>query len=167
MKKIFLSFILLFACTLAFAQSSKTKTKTKITTADKKAPAAKKAPEKLPQETPEQKEAREKKAEEQGRALTENMHRNLRFSPAQYEEVLKINRRSIAMVELARFQYLKNLPKMNEEIDMIGSGRLTLLKDVLSPQQFQKYNQKREQKMGIPGTGQQQQRVPAMEQYNN
>ncbi|MFC5271830.1 hypothetical protein [Adhaeribacter terreus] len=171
MKKIFLSFLLVFATVFCFAQSTKTKTKTKTTTPAKtvtKKPVAKKiTEEKLPQETPEQKAAREKMAIEKGRALTQNMDKNLRFSPEQFEAVLKINQQSISQVEYAKVRYIKRLRKMNAEIQNIGSSRLSLLKDVLTPQQFQKYNQKREEKMGIPGTSPQQQRVPAMEQYSN
>ncbi|MBK0404015.1 hypothetical protein I5M27_13555 [Adhaeribacter sp. BT258] len=171
MKKILLSLLLVFATTLGFAQSTKTKTKSKTTTPAKtavKKPVTKKtAAEKLPQETPEQKAEREKMAIEKGRALTQNMDKNLRFSPEQFEAVLKINQQSIAQVELAKFQYLKKMKKMNAEIQNIGASRLSLLKDVLTPQQFQKYNQKREEKMGMPGTSPQQQRVPAMEQHSN
>ena len=170
MKKILFSLLLVFAATLGFAQSTKTKTKTKTAAPAKTAvnkPVTKKAAEKLPQETPEQKSAREKLAIEKGRALTQNMDKNLQFSPEQFEAVLKINQQSIAQVELAKFQYLKKMKKMNAEIQNIGASRLSLLKDVLTPQQFQKYNQKREEKMGLPGTSPQQQRVPAMEQYSN
>ena len=170
MKKIFLSLLLVFATTLGFAQSTKTKTKTKTTTPAKtavKKPVTRKGADKLPQETPEQKSAREKMAIEKGRALTQNMDKNLQFSPEQFEAVLKINQQSIAQAELAKFQYLKKMKKMNAEIQNIGASRLSLLKDVLTPQQFQKYNQKREEKMGLPGTSPQQQRVPAMEQYSN
>ena len=120
------------------------------------------------QETPEQKEAREKMAIEKGRALTENMNKNLQFSPKQYEEVLKINQRSISQVEYAKVHYIKNLRKMNNEIQNIGASRMSLLKDVLTPQQFQKYNQKREEKMGIPKEGGQQlSPQPGRESYDN
>lgn len=171
MKKIFLSLLLVFATTLGFAQGTKTKTKAKTTTAAKPTatkPAAKKpAAETYPKETPEQKEARQKLAIEKGRALTQNMDKNLHFSPEQFEEVLKINQRSISQVEYAKVRYIKRLKKMNAEIQNIGASRMSLLKDVLTPQQFQKYNQKREEKMGLSENGGQQSRQPLKESYDN
>jgi Spy/CpxP family protein refolding chaperone len=112
--------------------------------------------------------AREKMAIDKGRALTENMDKNLHFTPKQYEEVLKINQRSINQAEYAKVRYIKNLRKMNNEIQNIGSSRMTLLKDVLTPQQFQVYNQKRAEKMGLPGEGSPQPgQQPAKENYDN
>ncbi|HSI89528.1 MAG TPA: hypothetical protein VK927_00355 [Adhaeribacter sp.] len=146
MKKIFLSLLIVFATVSGFAQGTKTKTKTKVKTT---APAQTKAYKPVA-ETPAQSEAREKMAREKGLELTENMNKNLRLSPKQFEEVLKINRKSISDVELAKVQHIKNLKKMNAEIQSIGSSRMSLLKDVLTPQQFDAYNRKREQKMGIP-----------------
>lgn len=173
MKKLLFAFLLVLGTTAGFAQAqkdTKTKTKSKTTTATTKPakPAGKKPTEKINQETPEQKAAREKMAIEKGRALTENMNKNLHFSPAQYEEVLKINQRSISQVEFAKVRYIKNLRKMNNEIQNIGASRLSLLKDVLTPQQFQTYNQKRAEKMGIPGEGSpQQSKQPMRESYDN
>jgi hypothetical protein len=154
MKKIFLSFLLLFVCGFGFAQNTVTKTKSKTTTttpAKTTKPAQKKPTEKVTAETAEQKEHREKLAVEKGRALTENMNKNLHFTPEQYEDVLKINQRSISQAEYAKVRYIKRLKKMNSELQNIGSSRMSLLKDVLTPQQFDAYNRKREEKMGLPG----------------
>ena len=140
---------MVLAASAGFAQGTKTKTKAKTTTTAAPAKSAKPAL-KPKAETPEQKAAREKMAIDKGRALTENMNKNLQFTPKQYEEVLKINQRSISQAEYAKVRYIRNLKKMNNEIQNIGSSRLSLLKDVLTEQQFQKYNQKRAEKMGLP-----------------
>jgi hypothetical protein len=168
MKKILLACLLVLMATAGFAQNAKTKTKTKTTTPAKAAkPAVKKpAEEKYTAETPEQKVAREKMAIEKGRALTQNMDKNLHFTPQQYEDVLKINQRSISQAEYAKVRYIKRLKKMNAEIQNIGASRLSLLKDVLSLQQFEAYNRKREEKMGMPSENAPQ-KQPMKETFDN
>ena len=173
MKKILFAFLLVLGTTAAFAQAQKgaeTKTKTKTTTAQPKTAKStdKKTTAKPGSETAEQKAAREKMAIEKGRALTENMDKNLHFTPKQYEEVLKINQRSISQVEYAKVRYIKNLRKMNNEIQNIGASRMSLLKDVLTQQQFEKYNQKRAEKMGLPGENSPQPaQQPGRDNYDN
>jgi hypothetical protein len=168
MKKILFACVLILLATVGFAQNTKVKTKTKTTTPAKTTkPATKKpAAEKFTAETAEQKAAREKMAIEKGRALTQNMDKNLHFTPQQYEDVLKINQRSISQVEYAKVRYIKRLKKMNAEIQNIGASRLSLLKDVLSPQQFDAYNRKREEKMGMPSENSPQ-KQPMRETYDN
>src|SRR6478735_10450151 len=117
MKKILIACFLVLIATAGFAQNTKTKTKTKTTAPAKttaKKPVTKKTTEdKLPNETPEQKEARKQLAIEKGRALTQNMDKNLHFSPEQYEAVLKINQQSVSQAEYAKVRYIKRLRKMN------------------------------------------------------
>ena len=149
MKKILIAFLLILGTTAGFAQSKKgteTKTKTKIkTTTTAKKPTK--------EELAAAKEAREKMVAEKAKALTDNMSKHLNLTFEQEQKVKKINEKSVREVELARVRYKRNLKKMNQEIQNIGSSRLSLLKDVLSAQQFQAYNQKRAEKMGIQEPG--------------
>ncbi|GAB3294795.1 hypothetical protein GCM10027511_08110 [Hymenobacter humi] len=83
-------------------------------------------------------------------ALTANMQQNLGLSPQQTEKVRVINRRSIDNVETARVRYRTNPRKLAGVVESISSSRLSAIKDVLTPAQFQKYQRKREEKMGVP-----------------
>lgn len=86
-------------------------------------------------------------------ALTTGMSQGLSLTPAQTEKVRAINLQSVRNVEAARVLYRQQPTKLRDYIEDIGNSRLDRLKDVLSPVQFQRYQQKREQKMGIPQTG--------------
>lgn len=150
MKKIAILFLFVLSSVAGFAQGkkpaeTKTKTKTKTTTATAKKPTK--------EELAAAKEAREKMVAEKARGLTENMSKGLNLSFEQEKKVKAINEKSVREVELARVRYKKNLKKMNQEIQNIGTSRLSLLKDVLTAQQFQVYNQKRAEKMGIQEPG--------------
>ena len=83
-------------------------------------------------------------------ALTANMQQNLGLSPQQTEKVRVINRRSIDNVETARVRYRTNPRKLAGVVESISSSRLSAIKDVLTPAQCQKYQRKREEKMGVP-----------------
>ena len=83
-------------------------------------------------------------------ALTANMQQNLGLSPQQTEKVRVINRRSVDNVETARVRYRTDPRKLAGVIESISSSRLSASKDVLTPAQFQKYQRKREEKMGVP-----------------
>jgi hypothetical protein len=78
------------------------------------------------------------------------MQKNLGLTPQQTEKVRVINRRSVEQVETARVRYRAEPRKMMGRIDDVSQSRLSALKDVLSPQQFDKYQRKREEKMGLP-----------------
>jgi hypothetical protein len=82
--------------------------------------------------------------------LTTNMQQNLGLSPQQVEKVRAINRRAVEMVETARARYRTEPRKVANVVETAGRSRLELLKDVLTPAQFAKYQRKREEKMGIP-----------------
>lgn len=86
-------------------------------------------------------------------ALTTNMTQGLGLTPAQAEKVRAINLSSVRNVEAARLRYRQDPAKLRGYIDEIGLARLEQLKDVLSATQFQRYQQKREEKMGIPKAG--------------
>jgi len=86
-------------------------------------------------------------------ALTTNMAQGLGLTPAQTEKVRTINVNSVRNVEAARVRYRQDPTKLRGYIDDIGLARLEQLKDVLSATQFTRYQQKREEKMGIPKAG--------------
>jgi hypothetical protein len=83
-------------------------------------------------------------------ALTTNMTQALGLTPAQTEKVRAINTTSVRNVETARQRYGQEPAKLRGYIDDISLARLDQLKDVLTPAQFARYQQKREEKMGIP-----------------
>ena len=83
-------------------------------------------------------------------ALTANMQKNLNLSPQQTEKVRVINRRGVEYVEYARLRYRADPRKLAGAVESIGRSRLEALKDVLAPAQFEKYQRKREEKMGVP-----------------
>ena len=47
-------------------------------------------------------------------------------------------------------EYLAKIKKLAEQVDIINQSRLSQIKDVLTPQQFAKYQQRREEKLGVP-----------------
>jgi hypothetical protein len=105
----------------------------------------------------------EEKVEAKAAALTANMRQALNLTPAQAEKVQQINVTSVRNVETARLQYRTDLRKLNAIIDDIGQSRLAGLKDVLTPDQFARYQRKREEKMGVPNaTGSQGNPVPGL-----
>jgi len=83
-------------------------------------------------------------------ALTTNMTQALGLTPAQQEKVRAINSTAVRNVETARQSYGQEPAKLRGYIDDVSLARLDRLKDVLTPAQFARYQQKREEKMGIP-----------------
>ena len=83
-------------------------------------------------------------------ALTTSMTQALSLNPAQTEKVRAINEGAVRSVEHARGRYRQEPAKLRDYIEAVGLSRLERLKDVLNPAQFAKYQQKREEKMGIP-----------------
>ena len=83
-------------------------------------------------------------------ALTANMTQALGLTPAQQEKVRVINANSVRNVETARQRYGQEPAKLRSYIDDVSLARLDQIKDVLTPAQFARYQQKREEKMGIP-----------------
>ncbi|MBC6989516.1 hypothetical protein [Hymenobacter sp. BT491] len=92
------------------------------------------------------------KVDERANALTDNMRQALALTPQQTEKVRNINLNSVRGVETARLQYRTDVRKMASVVDDIGQSRLAALKEVLTPQQFDRYQRKREEKMGVPST---------------
>lgn len=83
-------------------------------------------------------------------ALTENMRTALALTPQQTEKVSVINTTGVRNIEQARVRLRADPRKLQSFIETIGNTRLDALKDVLTPAQFDKYQRKREEKMGIP-----------------
>jgi len=83
-------------------------------------------------------------------ALTTNMAQALSLTPAQVEKVRAINLTAVRNVEAARQLYRQEPAKLKSYIDDVGLARLDRIKEVLTPAQFSRYQQKREEKMGIP-----------------
>lgn len=152
MKTFLLTSCAVLAAAAAQAQTTLVKTKTKTETAaatvktKTKAPASAPAPPKPVLAPPSE------KVEAKATALTANMRQALNLTPAQAEKVQQLNVTSVRNVETARLQYRTDLRKLNAIINDIGQSRLAGLKDVLTADQFARYQRKREEKMGIQNT---------------
>lgn len=131
----FASFLLLAAPTALLAQTAKVPARTAAPTAAPRPVAP----------NPEQVQAR-------AESLTLNMQKALALNPQQVEKVRQINLISVRGVESARQTYRQDVRKMASVIDDIGQSRLAMLKEALSPAQFDKYQRKREEKMGVPSS---------------
>lgn len=112
------------------------KTKTKVTAAPAEAPEIVFAPVAV--------------VDAKANALTTNMQQNLGLNPQQTEKVRAINRRGVELVESGRLRYKADPRKLAGIIESAGRSRLEALKDVLTLSQFNKYQRKREEKMGVP-----------------
>ena len=147
MKTFFIATLLSAAPTLLLAQTA-TKPKTAIAGpngATKSKTSAPTAAPTRPAATPP-----EAQVEARATALTNNMQKALALNPAQVEKVQQINLVSVRSVESARLNHRQNVRKMAAIVDDIGQARMSALKNVLSPAQFDKYQRKREEKMGVP-----------------
>ncbi|WP_375434323.1 hypothetical protein [uncultured Hymenobacter sp.] len=148
MKTFFMAALLATAPTLLLAQTAG-KPKTAVagpngaTKPKPSAPATPARPAAAPPET---------QVEARANALTSNMQKALVLNPEQVEKVRQINLVSVRGVESARLNYRQNMRKMASVVDDIGQARMSALKNVLSPAQFDKYQRKREEKMGVPNT---------------
>ena len=89
-------------------------------------------------------------AEERVNALTASMTQALSLTPAQTEKVRDVNAKAVRSGEAARQRYADNPAKFHSSIEEITLARLEQLKDVLTPAQFNRYQQKREEKLGVP-----------------
>ena len=112
------------------------KTKTKVQTAPAGAPETVFAPDAV--------------VDAKANGLTTNMQQNLGLNPQQTEKVRAINRRAVELVESGRMRHKADPRKLAGIIESAGRSRLEALKDVLTPAQFNKYQRKREEKMGLP-----------------
>ena len=152
MKLLLLSSLLALAATPAvLAQASATATvKTKIKPVGQ--PSVKIKTSQVPNALVEAAGPTDAAIDAKANALTANMQKNLGLSPQQTEKVRVINRRGVEAVESGHSRYRTNPRKLAGIIESAGRSRLEALKEVLAPAQFDKYQRKREEKMGMPNT---------------
>lgn len=91
-----------------------------------------------------------KTLEQRAQELTAGMVKHLRLSAAQAKKVQAINLLSMQQAEEARQKHKTDPRQFAQQMDVISESRLTRIKDVLTPQQFAQYQQRREEKMGVP-----------------
>lgn len=156
MKTFLLAAGLLLAPAALFAQTKTAPKPKPATTPTKPKPAT-------PAPAPALSVAAQAQAEARANALTDNMQKGLGLTPQQVEKVRQINLISVRGVETARLTYRQDVRKMSAIVDDIGQSRLALLKETLTPAQFDKYQRKREEKMGVPsGQGAQGNAAPGL-----
>ncbi|WP_299707677.1 hypothetical protein [uncultured Pontibacter sp.] len=91
-----------------------------------------------------------KTVEQRADDITAGMVKNLRLSPKQAAELKDVNRNSMKFAEEARKKHRNNPRKLAEQMDIISQTRLSQIKDLLTEQQFDQYQSRREEKMGVP-----------------
>lgn len=95
-------------------------------------------------------QAEEKTLEQRADEITAGMARHLRLTPEQTQKIRAINLSSMQSAEAAKLKFQKEPRRIVQQMDVISQTRLSQLKDVLTPIQFQQYQQRREEKMGVP-----------------
>ena len=110
--------------------------------------------------------------EQRATAITQSMATNLRLTPQQFKAVNEINLNSMKLADKVLKKYKNDPKKLASEMDVISQSRLSLIKEVLTPLQFSQYQQRREEKMGVPKEAQsnpasRQDNPRVQEQYNN
>ncbi|RIJ34400.1 hypothetical protein [Pontibacter oryzae] len=88
--------------------------------------------------------------EQRAEAITASFTKNLRLSAQQTQKVYAINLSSLQHADAAQQKHKNNPKKLVQQMEVISQTRLSQLKDVLTPLQFQQYQQRREEKMGVP-----------------
>lgn len=91
-----------------------------------------------------------KTLEQRADEITAGMAKNLRLTPEQTQKLKAINLKSMQSAEEAKLKFQKDPRKIVKQMDVISQTRLSQIKDVLTPTQFQQYQQRREEKMGVP-----------------
>ena len=127
MKRLAFALICAFATTASFAQG----------------PAA-------PQQSATAAQAGVKSLEQRADEITAGMAKNLRLTPEQAQKIKAINLKSMQNAEVAKENFQNEPRKIVKQMDIINQTRLSQIKDVLTPLQFQQYQQRREEKMGVP-----------------
>ena len=117
-----------------------------------------------PASTPRTSQSSTKTLEQRAQEITNSMAKHLRLTPEQASKIQNINLTSMQQVEAAQLRFKKKPKKLVQQVDVISQTRLSLIKDVLSPLQFDQYQQRREEKMGVPREAQTNPAAPG--QYN-
>lgn len=126
MKKALIAILFAFASTTAFAQGPSVQQASQATKAD------------------------EKTLEQRAEEITASMAKHLRLTPEQKVKIRDINLSSMRFAEEAKEKYKEDPRRIVQQMDIISQTRLSQIKDVLTRQQFQQYQQRREEKMGVP-----------------
>ncbi|MEJ8757064.1 hypothetical protein WG947_08660 [Pontibacter sp. H259] len=110
--------------------------------------------------------------EQRATAITQSMATNLRLTSEQFKKVNQINLNSMKLADKVLKKYKNDPKKLATEMDVVSQSRLSLIKEVLTPLQFSQYQQRREEKMGVPKEAQsnpatRQESSRVQEQYNN
>ncbi|WP_187261518.1 hypothetical protein [Pontibacter beigongshangensis] len=88
--------------------------------------------------------------EQRAQEITASMAKHLGLSPEQVKKVGAINLASMQHAEAAKKEYKANPKKLVQQMDIIAQTRLSQIKEALTPMQFAQYQQRREEKMGVP-----------------
>ncbi|MFT2009396.1 hypothetical protein ACMA1I_12030 [Pontibacter sp. 13R65] len=91
-----------------------------------------------------------KTLEQRAQEITASMAKHLGLLPEQVKKVGNINLTSMQHAEAAKKQYKDNPKMLMQQMDMIAQTRLSQIKEALTPMQFAQYQQRREEKMGVP-----------------
>lgn len=94
--------------------------------------------------------AESKTPEQRAREVSASMAKHLRLNPEQAKKVSAINLTNMQHLQEAINTYKSDPQKLAERVDLINQSRLSQIKDVLTPQQFSLYQQRREEKLGVP-----------------
>jgi len=92
----------------------------------------------------------EKTVEQRAQEVTASMAKHLRLTPEQVKKVGAINLSNMQHLQDAITKYKKDSGKLAAQVDIINQTRLSQIKDVLTPHQFDMYQQRREEKLGVP-----------------
>lgn len=87
---------------------------------------------------------------QRAQAITTSMVKSLHLNAAQAQKLQAVNLASLQSAETAKEKYKNDPRQAVAYIEMISQGRLSKIKDILTPEQFQQYQQRREEKMGVP-----------------
>jgi len=82
--------------------------------------------------------------------ITAGMVKNLHLNAEQAKKLQAINLASMQSAEAAKEKYKGDPRRIAAQMDIISQTRLSQIKDALTPLQFQQYQQRREEKMGVP-----------------
>ena len=104
----------------------------------------------VPKQTPATQKTGEKTIEERANEITASMANHLRLTPEQTQKIRDVNLQSMISAEEAMEKYKSEPRQMVKQMDIINNTRLSQIKDILTPFQFQQYQQRREEKMGVP-----------------
>jgi hypothetical protein len=91
-----------------------------------------------------------KTIEQRAQEVTTSMAKHLRLTPDQVKKVAAINLTNMQHLQKAIETYKNDGQKLAAQVDVINQSRLSQIKDVLTQQQFTQYQQRREEKLGVP-----------------